>query len=255
MRLLPVLRSALAATLPVLLAHCAASQVKMDQSQLREALMDYTEDQIVDNVIRARNSMPILQIDMEQVEAVVKTSLSASTGGGRNTSTNYTRNRSHSFNLSRSGIDALGNPSSSNWSHFFDVGATVVGGVTRAFNWSASGSRDNTIDVQMNPVMDEPAVYEAYEKFVSLNGGDSVRDSLHFPVPDTKEPHPDDPDGVHVGRKWRGVYYWVPNKYRKEFFKLCLSAGVRRDARNAARKREADGLKEAGDELRRLRLY
>ncbi len=151
-------------------------------------------------------------------------------------------------------LDFLGNPDNT-LARSASLATGIGAALTKPFNWSASGARDNTLDVRMIPVMDEKAVYAAYEKFVTINNGDSVRDSLHFPVPDTKEPHPDDPDGAHVIRKWRGVFYWVPNKYRKEFFKLCIAAGVTRDARNAARLREAEGDRLAGEELRRLRLY
>lgn len=253
---LPTRLTAVIALFPVFLTQCATTQVRMDENQLREVMMDYCENQIVDNVIRARNSMPILHCDMEHVDALVKTNLSGSIGGGRTETS--TMNRSRDINSSFSRYN--------NASQYSDYTNSSVGGslgilagigstITKPFSWAASGSRDNTLDVRMVPVMDENAVYAAYEKFVSINKGDSVRDSLHFPIPDIKQPHPDDPDGVHVGRKWRGVYYWVPNKYRKEFFKLCIAAGVTRDARTAARIREDSGSKLAGEELRRMRLY
>lgn len=250
--LIPPLRLTSLGILSLMLTQCTTTHMQMDQSQLREILMDYTEDQIIDNVVRARNAMPIVHIDMVSVDAVVKTSLSASFSGGRSESSSGDRrvDRSSSLNANSSGSGQ-----SSYLYRTASAAASVASSVYNPFNWSTSGARDNTIDVRMLPVMDEDAVYNAYEKFVSINGGDSVRDSLHFNVPDTKLPHPDDPDGVHVGKKWRGVYYWVPNKYKKEFFKLCISAGVKRDARNAARLREFERLGVAGEELRRKRLY
>lgn len=243
--------------LPLSLTQCTTTHMQMDQTQLREVLVDYTENQIVDNVIRARNSMPIIHMDMEHVDAVVKTSLSASVGGGHTRTSSIDRSRSSSRNFEESDGNGYygGGTTSSRISRYLGFTTGLAASVTRPFSWSTAGERDNTIDVQMIPVMDENAVYDAYEKFVNLNGGDSVRDSLHFAIPDTKAPHPDDPDGVHVGKKWRGVFYWVPNKYKKEFFKLSLAAGVKRDARNAARRAEGDGLKQAGAELRRMRLY
>jgi hypothetical protein len=257
-------RVALSSTL-LLLTQCTSSHVIMDHMQLRDALMDYTEEQIVDNVVRARSSMPIMHFDMDHVDAVVKTSLSASGGGGRTkVSTSDTSRSGEVFrrtdldrSLSRS---TSGSDFSSSTVSMGSILATTVGlatsvasTVTQPLSWGASAGRDNTIDVQMTPVTDENAVYTAYERFVSLQGGDTVRDSRHFAVP--KSDNPDDPDGVHVGKRWRGVYYWVPNKYKKEFFKLCVEVSTKRDSRSALRSSEAEALKRTATEIRRLRLF
>lgn len=45
--------------------------------------MEYTDDQIVDNLIRAKNNLPIMHFDMTKVDASVKTSLSGNFGGGQ----------------------------------------------------------------------------------------------------------------------------------------------------------------------------
>src|SRR4051812_10027207 len=50
----------------ILLPGCAVldtHQAKLDQKQLREVLMDYNQDQILDNLIRARNGLPIVHYD------------------------------------------------------------------------------------------------------------------------------------------------------------------------------------------------
>lgn len=249
--------SAFLAVCVLFLTQRTASHVKMDHMHLRELLMDYTEEQIVDNVVRARNSMPIMHFDMDHVDAVVKTSMSASGGGGR---TEVNTNRwSQSFDVRESvEFDSQSGPyGGSSIRRGLDtwVGLTagVVSTVTKPLTWGAGVGRDNTIDVQMTPVTDENAVYAAYEQFVTLNGGDTVRDSRRFAVP--KGDDPDDPDGIHVGKRWRGTYYWVPNRYKKEFFKLCVQVSTKRDARNALRSTEAEGLKRTATEIRRLRLF
>ena len=80
----------------LLLTSCTTATVQMNQNQLRDVMMNYTEDQIVDNVIRAKTCMPILHVDMESVDALVKTNVSASTGRGR--AENSSRSRSASVN-------------------------------------------------------------------------------------------------------------------------------------------------------------
>lgn len=273
------IKSALALLLLVLCSSCTTTHVKMDHTQLRELLMDYTEEQIIDNLIRAKNGRPIMHFDMAHVNALVKTSVSASIGGGHSETTARSSSRESTVERTGSGQrdSSFASSSSTGFSGFsptassdtgsivsrsvlrgFSSAVTVASGVvstvTNPFSWGASGARDNTVDVQMVPVLNEDGVYEAYEQFVATNGGDTIRDSLHYPIPKADAAHLDDPNGVHVGKKWRGVYYWVPKKYKQKFFKLCMEVALKRPNAAASQSAAGGALLDLGAEVRRLRL-
>lgn len=58
------------------LASCTSTRVAITHSELREVLLDYTEDQILDNLIRAKNHHPILHFDVSKVSAAITTDVS-----------------------------------------------------------------------------------------------------------------------------------------------------------------------------------
>ena len=239
----------------LLATSCVTHQVKMDQAQLRDLMMDYTEEQIVDNLIRTKNCRPIMHFDMAHIDALVRSTVSASMNGGHNTTTEKTSSSSlDTFTHTNTGTDYLGNHYSSTYvDATLKTFGSIVGTVTNPFGWGASTGRANTVDVQMVPVLGEDQIYTAYENFAKMNGGDTIRDSTHFTMPKPGPSNPDDPDGVHVGKKWKGVYYWVPNKYRHQFFKLCVDVALKRP-HTAAHGSVTDALRDSNSEIRRLRM-
>jgi hypothetical protein len=50
---------------------CRAAQLQKDQDQMRDRLLELQTEQIMDNVIRARNSMPILHVDYKTTTGTV----------------------------------------------------------------------------------------------------------------------------------------------------------------------------------------
>lgn len=165
--------------LVVLAPSCSSLQMRMDHNELRKVLMDYTEDQVLDNAIRAYNHRAIMHFDIQKVDAVVKSSVAANASGGQT------------------------------WTN------AALRSVVRPFALGTGSSRDNTLTVTMAPALDKNEVYSAYEAFVALDN--SIRVGK-----------PDEP--VLVGKKWRedGQYYWIPQRYAKEYFQLCLRTSVKR---------------------------
>src|SRR4051812_37774432 len=75
----------------MILTGCAAldtHQAKLDQKQLRETLMDYNEEQILDNLIRAYNGRAIVHFDVKTVTATVASKIAPSAGYGRTPTAN-----------------------------------------------------------------------------------------------------------------------------------------------------------------------
>src|SRR4051794_38913102 len=82
----------------VFFAGCAVldtHQAKLDQKQLRDVLMDYTQDQILDNLIRAYNGLPIVHFDFARISAGVTSKIVPVVGGGRVATDVQTRTPTH----------------------------------------------------------------------------------------------------------------------------------------------------------------
>lgn len=212
------------ACLGLALTSCGTTKAKRNHDQLRTAMMKYNDDQIMDNLIRAHNGFPIMHFDITQVRAEVADTITAVIGGGEEIVHSSGRDPSRSSELVR---NSAGGVVTSTLTRTVGVAAAAGSVVTRPFNYSLTPSRVNTISVEVLPVTDKNEVYEAYEAFIALGGGDSVRDEIHNTRPNYPK-HSDEEDAVHVGMERDGVYYWIPKKYKKEFFQLCLVASVKR---------------------------
>ena len=131
-------------------------QVKLDQTQMRGVLMDYTEDQIMENLIRARNGLPFVHFDFSHVTAQVTTKVTPSVAGGRTRATTSNLSPNMSTTQIASGpitttIAAIGG---------------VLETITRPFSYGVTAERDNVVNVEVNPVLTEKNVYEAYINFL-----------------------------------------------------------------------------------------
>ncbi len=142
----------------LLLGGCALTsthQAKLDQTQLRDVLMDYVEEQILDNLIRARNGLPMMQFDFAHATANVTSKITpTAAGGGTVTSNGYT-NRQITTGPANGLITTV-------------VGATgnLLHSVVTPFSGSVTAERDNSITVDANPVLNDKTVYAAYLTFL-----------------------------------------------------------------------------------------
>jgi hypothetical protein len=118
--------------------------------------MDYTEDQIMENLIRARNGLPFVHFDFSHVTAQVTTKVTPTVAGGRTRATTTNLTPSMSTMQTTSGpitttIAAIGG---------------VLETITRPFAYGITAERDNVVNVEVNPVLAEKNVYEAYINFL-----------------------------------------------------------------------------------------
>lgn len=182
-RSLNSIRSAITCGLvTILVAGCAAldtHQAKLDQKQLREVLMDYIDDQILDNLIRASNGLAIVHFDLNTITATVTSKFTPTVGGGRTVADVKTRTPTHSTTTTDqlTGTTTATAPASQTITNTVTrtvaTTASVVGGVvetvTKPFTYSVMAERDNAIGVQVDPLLDEPDVYAAYVKFLNTD--------------------------------------------------------------------------------------
>lgn len=164
----------------------AVVETQHDQEKIRTALNTLYENQVMDNLIRAANSLPFVQIDYTNATTTVTVTRDGEIGAMPTLET--TRD------LSLPGKALM-------------LTKRVF---TNALTYNIKAGNSNQVTLTANPVTDVNAVYDAYLSFLDQPGSLVVScDS-----PPACE--------VHIMRKWRGKYYWVPVDYRTLFLRLAL---------------------------------
>jgi hypothetical protein len=184
MRRLVVLAACCVATLG-----CAVEQLHHDQDKIRTALLDLYTNQIVDNLIRTANKMPIIEVDYTNAAA----QLTAHENGAF-TDSPYQVTNSHAATV---------------------VAATTMMATHTLLNTiggSLTGDLTNQVQVTANPVTTTAAAYDAYQRFVSIPGSLRV----------TCDPPPE--GAAHLCKRCGKEYYWVPVEFKRQFLELALAA-------------------------------
>jgi hypothetical protein len=107
---------------------CAVPQAHRDQDQMRTALLDLYTNQVMDNLIRAYNRMPIIQLDYTQAQGMITV-----------------KNTANVSNME-----------------------TWATGVTSVLNAGLGLENTNQITISAVPVTTSNEVYDAYLQFLSI---------------------------------------------------------------------------------------
>lgn len=140
---------------------CVATQHEFEQTAIRRTVLHLYEEQVMDNLIRVYNLRPIIQMKYSGITGEIKTS-----AGGE----------------------------------FFGSQQDAAGVITNMFNYKAEASRENTLSVTANPILDggswekQPArivdgheiatyekkdsIYQQYLRFVWKPEVDAVKERL-----------------------------------------------------------------------------
>jgi hypothetical protein len=173
-------------------AGCAVRELHDDQNKIRSALLDLYTDQIIDNLIRASNGMPIIQIDYTNATAQV------TVGQTEGLSDSPVRTKTNALTLAAMSSYAITRTSMN----------TLMGNL--------SGSNSNQVAVTATPVTTSNEVYDAYLAFLTLPG--SLQLSCDVPPPGV----------AHIYKKCGSKYYWVPTEFKREFLGLALATTAQR---------------------------
>ena len=175
----------------IALSGCAVRQVHKDHDLIRSTLLDLYTDQIIDNLVRAANDMPIIQVDYTQATAMV-------------TNTN---------SISGSDTQAI----TANNALTIPVAALAA---TRTIMTTLMGNlgnmNANQVTIQAAPVTTSNEVYDAYLQYLSEPGSLMISDDAP------------PPGAAHICKKYHGRYFWVPSEFRGKFFKLALQTTAQR---------------------------
>ena len=174
-------------------AGCAVHQARNDQEKIRRCVLDLYTEQIMDNLVRAANGLPIIQLDYSDLTATV----TIEANGGNQTSQS----------LVTKGVTTIPEKT-------LELSRQFTNGFMLNF-----GARDtNQVVMRANPVLNNNEVYNAYLEF--LNEPGSLISGC--------EPPP--PGAAHIVKCCNGIYYWVPNDpyYKSLFLRLSLVTTAQR---------------------------
>ncbi|MGH7982019.1 MAG: hypothetical protein ACREFF_02600 [Candidatus Udaeobacter sp.] len=229
----------------VFLAGCIATQNRWQATQMRQQVMDYYNDEIMENLICADQKMPFVHVDITGLTTIDTSQIAGAIGGGETPS--FTRT----------------SPASN--SPMLGAVHTIERGVMRPFSYSVAPQRGNSLQISAAPVLGKlsndtqptemsatefvetkktetqappgsPAkqiiiektpkpspnpkpttIYKLYEEFVHKNKGSAFRsvDSLFPPSSETYVPG--------TLKRWGGRYYYINNDgvSREKYYAFC----------------------------------
>jgi hypothetical protein len=187
-----MLMRAILCALCIASAGCAVGELRSDQDKIRAALLDLYTNQIMDNLIRAGNGMPIIQLDYTNATATITVSETSSLSDG----------------LSATDSNAL--------TLITAPSLAIAKTAANILTGSIGTTHSNQVALTASPVTTCNEVYDAYLEFLTLPG--SLRTSSTSP-----------PEGAaHICKKCGDLYYWVPIEYRRQFFGLALATTAQR---------------------------
>jgi len=163
-------------------------EVRKDHDLIRTTLLDLYTNQIMDNLVRMANGLPIIQLDYTNAAATV--TITNTLGGSDNQATTAT----NMFAIPAASLSATRS-----------IVTTLMG--------NASNMNSNQIAITAQPVTTSNDVYDAY---ISYLDAEKNPGSLMVTC------DPPNPGQAHMCKKFNGQYYWVPIEYRKLFFQLAL---------------------------------
>jgi hypothetical protein len=115
------------------LCGCMATQNRWQATHMRQQVMDYYNDQIMENLIRTQENLPFVHVDVTSLTTTDAAALSGSVGNGETTSFMRTSPSSNA--------PALGALN------------TLARGVMRPFSYSITPSRNTSLQILASPVL------------------------------------------------------------------------------------------------------
>ena len=180
---------------------------------MREQVVDYYNNEIVDNLIRGRNGQPFVHVDVIALSANAASKISGSVGGGETTTHTTTT-------PALAAANAL---------------TTVARVAARPFTYSVTPERSDTLTITSAPVTGTKEIYELYLKFLNLNPSNKDLDksspsfaylghcaSVQQACTLKNRLHLNHEDYVPgTLRERNGCLYYVPICYQASYLELC----------------------------------
>ncbi len=185
----------LACVLVPVLGGCAAPELHRDQGKLRQVVLDLYTDQIIDNLVRAKNGLPFIHIDYATITGNVTVKETAALGG------NQEGDSTKALNVATA------------------LFSSAMRAFKTVFNYSTGGENTNQVSMVGTPVNNVDEIYEAYFEYLNLPDALLVSNSK---PPDCN---------AHLCKKFCGNWYWIPVERKKEFLQLAMATTATRGKR------------------------
>jgi len=215
---------------------CTTTHVQWDAKQMREHVIDYYNDEIMDNIIRMHvEELPFIHVDVSTMTAIATSQLSGNVGGGE------TRT-----NVSASVSGVIG---------------TVTRTVMRPFTYSVSPQRGESLSITAAPVIgalsgdtdpnpEKKGIYKAYylfEDFLKSKKGEGALVYSEGLIPPSKEKYV--PGTL---KRYGNGYYYIANRepYKERYRKLCMELFTQTRPKPALR--EFDEIRDTGERVQGL---
>ena len=163
---------------------CLGRQFARDGASMQEAVADIYTDQAIENLIRARNNLPFVQLKFSGINVNDTDDLSVM--GSVNQTVETARNL---------------------------FAAAAMRTLTNEYDASTTGDRKRVMALNADPVIDQNDIYAHYLAFAA---DPNLLICSHEPPPFR----------VHILRKWRHNYYWVPCEAGPAFLDLVLKTAL-----------------------------
>jgi hypothetical protein len=138
----------------VLLAGCTATQTRWDATNIRKEVMVYYNDQIMDNLIKAKNHLPFVHVDVTLLTSQGSSQISGTIGAGETSNNTSTQQETHQT--------VTTNTAGATVSHAVagtvGVVATITHMATRPFTYSVTPQRTETLSIQAAPALGSQAM-------------------------------------------------------------------------------------------------
>jgi hypothetical protein len=206
----------------VLSAGCTATQVRWDATNIRKEVMVYYNDQIMDNLIRAKNRLPFVHVDITLLTSQGSSQISGTIGGGETrTHTDSSMigaassfmkavTRPFAFSVTPQQTETLSIQAAPALGTQALASTPLTMEVTKETeNFNAKGEKTSTTKEQ-NPTPKPVTIYVLYEKFAKGHLSDS-------PIPPS--------EGAYVPgtlKRWGTRYYYIDQtKDRLAYYEFC----------------------------------
>lgn len=138
----------------VLLAGCTATQTRWDATNIRKEVMVYYNDQIMDNLIRAKNHLPFVHVDINLLTSQGSSQISGTIGAGEMISNTDMHQRTNQTVTT----DTTGAMPSHMLAGTIATMGTLAHAAMRPFTYSVTPQQTETLSIQAAPALGTQAI-------------------------------------------------------------------------------------------------
>lgn len=176
---------------------CETQQATWETSKIRESVLDYYNDEVMDNLIAASKQLPFIHVDLQTLTAGVTQKVSSTVNGGQSIQNTATHQLTHSTGA---------------------IVTTLARQATRPFTFAVTPERDSAITFN-SEVATDPSVYDAYKTYLDKTHnaiGGTAQKPTEAIVPGTL--------------KFSGnLYYYIPMSRHVEYSTLIRSVTTKKN--------------------------